>query len=1339
MKKSYFLLFVLMIVFLTGFGIYEYSNSKVDLHKKHQYFLDNSPYKQTKNLSKEERKKMGLPPNAYNEQKWDLEMDPATGRPMFERAEALQRQLREQRELYQSRPGGSTEQPWIDRGPNNIGGRTRGVMFDPNDPTNSRVFAGGVSGGLWVNNDITNSSSPWTQVSGIAANVSVTNIISDPNNSNVFYMGSGESYVSGDVIGNGIYKSTDGGVTWSQIFGGATGTFSFGVQGIDGIFYINDLIARDIGGGNTELYAAVASAFHADSGNPNQWHSLDERGLYRSTDDGTTWNRVNAAPLNGDAINPNDLELDINNNIWLATTNASGIGATGGRIFRSTDGINWTNPIDIPNAARTEIEPSNLNPNKFWIAIRNSGNGEADLLITTNAFNSVTNINEPQDDDLGIPNTDYCRGQAFYDLPIEADANDNLYVGGIDLFRSTNDGTTWTQISKWSNNNNLGSLNVPLVHADQHAIVFRPGGGNGAVFGNDGGVYYSPDITVASTSISIDNVENGYNTTQLYSGAIDDIDSANGDDIGGGTQDNGSPFVVNNSTGAGSYVDPVGGDGGYTEIDNADSYVITSYPGNSHQIIVSYPTLGDFPANFFDTFDVTIGGGGSFINDAALDKNLDILYAVRDTGNPSTLERAIFDPTATTQGGINVSNVLLQNNTLLTATPSALKVSPYTTTQTNLFVGLSNGRLIKMESANAGTRTDSNIAPSGAFLGSISDIEFGTNENEIFITLHNYGVDSIWYTSNGGTSWTSLEGDLPDMPVKSILQNPLVPDELIIGTIFGVWTTPDFTATPVVWTQSNNGMSDTPVVDLDLRASDNTILASTFGRGFFTSTFTNNSTWTGAVDSNWDNADNWSPARVPDSFNNVLIPGGLTNYPNTNGNVAVNEITIESGATLITEASSTFTAPATYKRNLSTSNWYLLSSPVSGAQYDDTFVTNNDIASGSGNNRGIAPFNTGANNWDYYQSGTPALPFNDGQGYSILRTTPGDVSFSGTGLITTDVSYALDNSGSNRFNLIGNPFTSFIPLNTNTDANNILDTNSSILQEETVWMWNQANGSYDVLNQATASRYIAPGQGFFVKSNATGGNFSMTRSMRSHQSTDTFQRPNNGTRPEINLTLTDQTISRNTEIYYINGTTTDIDNGYDSTIFGGTSNSFMIYSQSVSNDQGKKLGIQSLPDSNYNFMVIPIGVNAQSGKTITISAESSNLPLGYQVYLEDKNDNSFTLLDSNTFFTETLSANENGFGRFYIHTTNQSLSADGSEISDISIYNNQSDKIIRVLGVYEENAELSVFSMTGKKVLNTTFDGTRRDVFEAKNLTSGVYIVQIKTLDRLVNKKILLK
>merc|ERR1711974_386546 len=134
---------------------------------------------------------------------------------------------------------------------------------------------------------------------------------------------------------------------------------------------------------------------------------------------------------------------------------------------------------------------------------------------------------------------------------------------------------------------------------------------------------------------------------------------------------------------------------------------------------------------------------------------------------------------------------------------------PPTNTAT-LLAGLKNGRLLKV--TNADSSPSFSTIGRGSFVGSISDIEFGENENEIFVTMHNYGVVSIWFTNNGGTTWRSLEGNLPDLPVKGVLQNPLRPQEVIIGTELGVWVTDDFTVTNPNWIQAYNGMSDVTVL-----------------------------------------------------------------------------------------------------------------------------------------------------------------------------------------------------------------------------------------------------------------------------------------------------------------------------------------------------------------------------------------------------------------------------------------------------------------------------------------------------------------------------------------------
>ena len=203
---------------------YNYDSDNIDyneIRRLHKENLDKSPFKNTKKLSKSERKDLQLPPNPYNERLWELTMDPVLGRPRSENIYQIQD------ELYQKSineipgvPGENPDMAWIPRGPTNIAGRTNGIMFDPNDATNKKVFAGGVSGGIFVNDNIDDINSEWKMVQGVPRNLPVSVLTYDPNDPKIFYAGTGESYTSGDALGNGLWKSNDGGYSWENIFGG---------------------------------------------------------------------------------------------------------------------------------------------------------------------------------------------------------------------------------------------------------------------------------------------------------------------------------------------------------------------------------------------------------------------------------------------------------------------------------------------------------------------------------------------------------------------------------------------------------------------------------------------------------------------------------------------------------------------------------------------------------------------------------------------------------------------------------------------------------------------------------------------------------------------------------------------------------------------------------------------------------------------------------------------------------------------------------------------------------------------------------------------------------------
>ena len=494
----------------------------------------------------------------------------------------------------------------------------------------------------------------------------------------------------------------------------------------------------------------------------------------------------------------------------------------------------------------------------------------------------------------------------------------------------------------------------------------------------------------------------------------------------------------------------------------------------------------------------------------------------------------------------------------------------------------------------------------------------------------------------------------------------------------------------------------------------------------------NSTTWSGATNNDWNTSSNWSNG-IPVSTSDLLIPASLTNYPTASGAVTVNSVVLNSGASLI--AQGTFTATVTYNRNIPTTNWYLVSSPFVG-QDIDAFVAAEGLASGTGSNLGLSDYNNTTPGWEYYQNGASGTGnFTSGDGRSIKLASTGDVSFTGT-INTSDVTVAMT-SNSNGFNLVGNPYPSYVAGNENADGtNNILTINSANLTENTLWFWNQSTDSYNQINQASAAFQIAPAQGFFVS--ATGSvNLSITEAMQSHQGTDSFQRLT--TRPEIELTLSNGTAIRNADIYYIEGTTTGWDNGYDSSIFGGVANEFAIYTHAVANGNGRDLGIQSLPPNNYENMIIPLGINAEAGTAITLDATTNNFPEGINMYLEDKQENSFTLLDPDSNFNTTLESSLSGIGRFYLHTTSSVLSAADFDINtNISLYTSGNNNL-RIVGVQKGTASVQMYNILGREVFKTSFEGNGINDITLNTIPTGIYIVKLATENGTLNRKIIIQ
>ena len=960
-KVSALLLGLLVLISFALFTNHDESEdnglSNDDIVEIHKENLANSPFKESLKLSKAERKAAGIPPNKYFEEEYELTMDPVLGRPTFENLEKIRRKIKIM--AATKAPGDGIDGNWESRGPDNFGGRTRAVMFDPNDLTNETVFAGGVSGGLWKNTQISNADSEWTRVD-IPSNLNISSIAYDPNNTDIFYVGTGESYVNGDVNGDGVWKSSDGGETWSNVLGGISGpttfesasnitinspagiagdyisvpTTSFGptitsvitadlvlandssgepTEGCDvfgadatgkialirrgscnftvkvknaqnagavgaivmnnidgsaismggddasitipavmisksdgdlieaavnsgtvnaslnpatgtftgnlvpGIQHINDIKIKD-NAGVTEIYVAAGEAFYR-SANAATFLGGPEMGIYKSVDEGATWTEL-SLPLtsNGNEHEPNDIEIAADGTLWVSTTASAIYGDGGGKVFSSADnGLTFTDRYTVTDGERTQIAVSSQNAGTIYILAEISGG--VTMLRTNDGFTTAPqSMALPNDIDPGIPANDFTRGQAFYDLLLDVDpSNDQIiYAGGIDLFKSTNAGTSWDQFSHW-----YGGFGIQFGGPDQHGTAFANNAPNRIIFGNDQGVFFTND-----GGTTLFERTKGYITTQFYTlGVAPTTAFASGDYIVGGLQDNGTLLFEGAAPGVNSAIRAYGGDGAFSffDQDGTDQYFIRNFVYNNAI------NLFDLATNTNVTINDESTSIGSFINPQALDSNLDILYSNYSSGTDIAIRRY-----AGIKSFATLEKTIL-NDPEFVSRATALTVSPYTTNSSKILVGTVLGDILLVENADT-TPTWTNIETDNVIVGSISDLEFGADENEIFATIHNYGVQSIWYTNDGGATWAGKEGDLPDLPVKAILQSPLNPDEVIIGTELGVWYTQDFSAASPSWLPAFNGMSNVKVTDIDLR-DDNAVFASTYGRGVFSGEF----------------------------------------------------------------------------------------------------------------------------------------------------------------------------------------------------------------------------------------------------------------------------------------------------------------------------------------------------------------------------------------------------------------------------------------------------------------------------------------------------------------------
>ncbi|HYG02089.1 MAG TPA: hypothetical protein VD927_06555 [Chryseosolibacter sp.] len=724
-----------------------------------------------------------------------------------------------------------------------IPGRGRVAFFHKPSET---LFTGSVSGGLWKNTDYANNGS-WNTVEDFEG-AAVNCMTQDPNNENTLYIGTGESFTAfvnyreSTALGTGIFKSTDAGNTWTKI------------AGTENFYFVNDMIVRDEAG-TSVMYIAAGSGSYRGA-------DFKSEGLYRSADEGATWTQV-LPFLTGtnEQYAVADLELTSTNRLY-ATTQRNMNERGGGVIWYSDNGTTWNSYTGFANA--TSTMPG-------WYAgravVRHAPSNAAHVYaIFTRGF--YNNLNQLRDYATELRHsTDGGTSWTFIPLPGQAEwanipwhalslavdpTNENkIVIGGLDVFVLNNTQApaitplSWIRASDWVAMYYLHDPNIPqeekdliakqYVHGDIHDLNFFNANSDDMLITTDGGVFLTNDMSVTistdpetSEPPTFRQLNNGLNTTQFYHASLHPDKGVS--KVVGGAQDNGCLYVDNDN---GDETMISGGDGGYCfwDSDHPELKISTGY-GNLFFIHRGSETFVTGPVN------------GLFVNPMDYDDQANLLYTNAATSSFGGLYPQFKTRYYDTLEILNVNKYLqtddhdldtvsfIKLNAGLKEAITAIKLSKHSPgLNKSAIIGTEKGKLFKLtglpKSVNT-VRIDKNL-PSGY----ISSVDIGADENTFLATISNFGMQSVWVTYNGGTTWQSLEHDLPDMPVRWGLFNPFDDKKVVIATEAGVWGLEN-TLSGSQWTSYNNGLPTTRVDMIDIRESDSTILAVTHGHGLWT-------------------------------------------------------------------------------------------------------------------------------------------------------------------------------------------------------------------------------------------------------------------------------------------------------------------------------------------------------------------------------------------------------------------------------------------------------------------------------------------------------------------------
>ncbi len=783
MKKKLQFLSILTIVLLSA-TLVNWSDIASDSVQDYQKHLElRKARKENKKLSAKgladhEKRLRGLiVPDISGAEKMDKN---AVTYPAFNKIKEYEKALRN---IDKSKAGSTAT--WTERGPGNFSGRVTSIAVDPNNI--NIIYVGTAGGGVFKT---LNKGTSWTAVTETLPNLTITRVAMSANNSSVIYAGTGDTFAN-DGAGDGIYKSTNSGATWTRL--SSTENTNF--------LYTSNIIVNP----TNENHLVVATT----------------SGIFYSTNGGSTFSSSNMTSIDVTSIAAK--HNDFNTQYATSYTVDGNGNVTAGGIYRSTNaGVSWSQALNLGTSRqRMTIAVSESSTATAYVMAEGT-DGKGYFYKTTNSGSSWSTLSQTGSfqNVFQTHGENVSGGQGWYDQAIVVNPNNanEVYIGGIDLYRasSSSNNMALTRIThgySWSPD--AGSS--PYVHVDQHAAVAVKTGSSSfeLFFGNDGGFWHS-----TNSGNSFSNKTNGLRNVQFYS--VQKHPSSY--KFVAGAQDNGtfvSPTTPSETSNWGS--EKIGGDGFGVAWNAANSSQVIG--GSQYGNLLRSTNSGSSFSSFSKPWS-TGSGNAPFINsigNSSVNGNRLLYSASNKIHISSNFGSSWTSKNLPRSGYVNTRST----NVVSPANADYLWV-------TDAIGVISGTSLGVMKSTNGGSTWSETSVPtelqSGAwYSGGLA--AHPTDVNTVYLLMSLPDKPHVFRSTNGGTSWSSIStgNGFPNVATYCLAVNPNNTNEIWVGTEIGLFISTDNGAS---WQYGDNGLAAVMVRQITFEGS--TAVVATFGRGLYT-------------------------------------------------------------------------------------------------------------------------------------------------------------------------------------------------------------------------------------------------------------------------------------------------------------------------------------------------------------------------------------------------------------------------------------------------------------------------------------------------------------------------